>query len=102
MENNHETIRNVSQEKLFGISHLASCSRPAWTFFLIFFLLHRFARTFSSPPSVFLSYRGCTARCGCSVTLPVRKVLKTEHSPHHIPSGLARHSAPVRHSPCPP
>ena len=26
------------------ISHLVSCPRPAWTFSVIFFLLHRFAR----------------------------------------------------------
>ena len=32
---------------LFGISHLVSCPRPAWAFFLIFFLLHRFASPFS-------------------------------------------------------
>ena len=42
---------------LSGISHMASCPRPAWVFFVIFFLLHRFASRFSSPPSVF-SRRG--------------------------------------------
>jgi hypothetical protein len=38
---------------LAGISHLDSGPRPAWAFFLILFLLHRFASPFSSPPIVF-------------------------------------------------
>jgi len=40
-----------------GISHWVSCPRPAWAFFLIFFLVHRFASRFSSPPSFFLWHR---------------------------------------------
>jgi len=43
---------------LTEISHLGSCPRPAWAFFVIFFLLHRFASHFCSPFSAFLWQRG--------------------------------------------
>ena len=38
---------SISYEVLVGISHMVSCPRLAWAFFVIFFLLHGFARTFS-------------------------------------------------------
>jgi hypothetical protein len=33
-----------------GISHLTSCPRPAWAFFLTLFLVHGFASPFSVHP----------------------------------------------------
>ena len=41
------------------ISHMVSCPRPAWAFFVIFVLLHRFARTFYPVRS------GCSLAQGC-------------------------------------
>jgi hypothetical protein len=38
-------------------SHLTSYPRAAWSFFMIFFLLHGFASLFSSLPSVFLWHK---------------------------------------------
>src|ERR1017187_8106014 len=56
---------------LFGISHMVSCPRPAWAFFVIFFLLHRFARSFSNPSPVFLWHRGrFVAICAFSHAFP--------------------------------
>ena len=47
-------VQNAYCAYLIDISHLVSCLRPAWTFFVILFLLHRFASLFSSPLPVFL------------------------------------------------
>ena len=38
---------------------MPSCPRPAWAFFVIFLLLHRFASPLSNPPSVCLWQMGC-------------------------------------------
>src|ERR1035437_2218301 len=39
---------------LAGISHMVSSPRPAWAFFVILFLFHRFARTFFQSVPVIL------------------------------------------------
>ena len=50
---------------------MVSCPRPAWAFFVIFFLLHRFARSFSNPSPVFLWHRGrFVAICAFSHAFP--------------------------------
>ena len=65
-----------AQPILTDISHLVSCLGPAWTLFVIFFQLHRFASPFSSPPSVFLWHRGAL-RCDLSFSHAFRPDAKT-------------------------
>src|ERR1017187_9296343 len=47
----------LHEEISTGISHMVSCPRPAWAFFVILFLFHRFARTFFQSVPVILWHR---------------------------------------------
>ena len=79
---------------LSGISHIVSCPRPAWVFLVIFFLLHRFASRFSSPPSVFFRRHG--ALVGSPAGNPRFDVLQGD-SADGQPPGKTRQGPDVPH-----
>ena|GEM_PF-3635018 len=58
MGSTSESLLTELQSCQVGISHLGSCPRPAWAFFVIFFPLHRFASHFPVRSGFFTCTEG--------------------------------------------